>query len=217
LLKPFKGKTVLASLIIEECKKKEGFTVFYFYCARSDPLRRTCLSVLKGLLHQALKSQRELVPVCHDKITDNGYQTLNNVESAKGLLDLAFENLPGIFVVIDGLDECDGPDIKMILDFLNKEVSRCDNYSPGKLRVLITSWFMPEIKKRLDEASILEMVDRDNEADIEAYVKNEVTSMNQERRYNLDAQQQRDIIDLTCRGSKGETTPDCPWRSVDSR
>lgn len=46
------GKTVLSSLIIEECQENSEFKTSYFYCREVDDTTATCMGVLRGLLAQ---------------------------------------------------------------------------------------------------------------------------------------------------------------------
>jgi hypothetical protein len=188
----------LASLIIEECKSQESDT-YFFYCSKDQPQQMTSLAVFRGLLRQVIHRYKDLIPLCYDKRKENGGSILTNPDTAKTLLATVFERNARQFVVIDGLDECLGPEVKPVLAFLTQQVERSDAYEPGKLRVLLTSLYMNEIKKQLGGSSIMEIEERDNAADIEVFVKAEIKRM----RHNLEPQTQRDIIDMTCRNSHG--------------
>jgi len=153
----------------------------------------------------------ELIPVCHDKKIDSGHPYLSNSDIARALLSLFFEVTPRQFVVIDGLDECEPPEVRLVLQFFVGAVEKCDGYNPGKLRVLFSSWFLSDMKKYLGNASIMEIQERDNAADIESFVKQEVKSLAQ---YNLEPQVYSDIIDMTCRGAQGKPTSVHALRAV---
>ena len=61
------GKTVLASVVVEDCVQNQDFYTAYFYCEESEPRKHDCISVLKALLSQLLCNCRELVPYCFEK------------------------------------------------------------------------------------------------------------------------------------------------------
>lgn len=197
------GKTILASLVVDECQAQHKSDTCYFYCSGVDPQRNTCISIYRGLLYQAIQKQPAMIPVCYNKMSESGFGNLNNPDIAKQLLSLYFESTPRQFIVIDGLDECELPEIKQVLQFFVQAVAKCDGYDPGKLRVVLTSFFLHEMKKQLDSANILEIKEKDNADDIEAYVKAEVRSLD---RYNLEPQVKKDIIDSTCRNTHGTMT-----------
>ena len=83
-----------------------------------------------------------------------------------------------IFIVIDGLDECEQIERKQLLEFLIEIVTQCDTSEPGKLRVMIVSQDYMDIRKALHSSSIGKIVPNivtisstDNEKDIGTYVR----------------------------------------------
>ena len=96
---------------------------------------------------------------------------LTSTNLAEGLLKLFFEKIPKHFVIVDGLDECNQPQRKLILTFFNTMVDRCDEREPGKLRVLFVSQYFSDIAKALPTATVVNLTPEDNKNDIKAYVK----------------------------------------------
>ncbi|KAK0629250.1 hypothetical protein B0T17DRAFT_633809 [Bombardia bombarda] len=99
------GKTVLASLIIEECKKVPTFKTSYFYCREKDNNLDSNLAIQKGLLRQMVDHNEELLPSCSAK-RSRGDEILNDTAVVKSLLDLFCDHDMNQFIIIDGLDEC---------------------------------------------------------------------------------------------------------------
>jgi predicted nucleotidyltransferase len=71
-------------------------------------------------------------------------------------------------MIIDGLDECE-EGLKDLLESFKNLIKRSERYSPGKLRVLLLSRPLPEIKNALPEAAILALQAEHNKADIQKY------------------------------------------------
>ena len=76
------GKTVLTSLIIEECRKKkeeEGFDTSYFYCRGDDVQQNTSLAVLMDILRQMVQHNDDLIAYCNDKSIEGPLGSINVV------------------------------------------------------------------------------------------------------------------------------------------
>lgn len=83
-----------------------------------------------------------------------------------------------IFIVIDGLDECEQIERKQLLEFLVEIVTQCDTSDPGKLRVMVVSQDFVDIRRALHSSSagkivpnVVSMCSKDNEGDIRSYVR----------------------------------------------
>ncbi|KAI9858937.1 MAG: hypothetical protein M1813_007239 [Trichoglossum hirsutum] len=198
---PGAGKTILASVVIDSCMDDQLFTTGYFYCRGSDPEKNNCTSIFKGLLNQLLSQCRDLVPYCHDRHLSSGELTLTSPGLTKQLLELFCQRIQKQYIIIDGLDECDPTERKLVLSFLNVMVDRCDMYQPGKLRVLFVSQDYNDIRKALPTAAIISLGPTDNENDIKAYVKE--WAMNIQRKFGLEKDQVDLIITLTCARARG--------------
>ena len=142
----------------------------YFYCKESDPERNTFIALLKGLLSQQITHHRALMPFFHDKYLSSRESSLSSVALAKQLFELVCKTVPRQYVIIDGLDECDSSERKLILSFFTDLVEKFDKETPGKLRVLFISQEYSDIKSCLGKANIIPLTPSDNENDIRMYV-----------------------------------------------
>ncbi|KAH6647231.1 hypothetical protein BKA67DRAFT_582033 [Truncatella angustata] len=211
------GKSTLASHLIDRCTECTSagapFKTIYFYCKGKEPESSSCLAMFRGLLRQQLmhirsdEKFRHLVAYCHDKKYGSGQpgQKLNTYEVAKSLLELFFEIIPHQYIIIDGLDECEKPEIKQSLPILTAVVARQDNTEPGRLRLLIVSRDMPEIKRPLScettTANIVKIESKDNEEAISNYVTQRLSQF--PPALNLTKNEMDRIRDLTCNKAKG--------------
>ena len=172
------GKTILASAIIDQCKLKAGFNTCYFYCHFDDQTSNSAVSIIKGLVDQILDKYPDKLPLCYVRRTSSGEPSLRSLNVAKKLLEDFCDTVPQLFVIIDGLDECEGVERKQILDVITNIVGRRDAAEPGKLRLLIVSQDYADIRKGLHSASvarmaptILQITGADHEKNIQAYVR----------------------------------------------
>ncbi|KAK4442832.1 NACHT domain-containing protein [Podospora aff. communis PSN243] len=168
---PGAGKSVLASVIIEDIKQKGLGPVAYFYCHHQDPNRRTFGSIAKGLLSQLIAQQRHLVPYYHDEAITSGEVSLQSQKRYRKPFKHMLQNITKAFLVIDGLDECPEKERIQFLDFLSETVSLCDNTQPGKVRVLVLSRDEPDLRKRLMIGLMAQLGRADFQGDITIYVK----------------------------------------------
>ncbi|KAL2808471.1 hypothetical protein BJX63DRAFT_439377 [Aspergillus granulosus] len=166
--RPGTGKTYLASVLIEQCQKDQDAVTCYFYCDEAE-LKTSAIAVLRGLLLQLVDQPRELVPYCQSKWKSSRISTLTDLSVAIALMETFCERIPRMYMVIDGLDECENGR-KDLLEILKNLTKKSDRYSPGKLRVLL-SRPMPEIKNAVPEAAILPLGPEHNKLDIEKYCK----------------------------------------------
>jgi hypothetical protein len=199
----FIGKTVLASKIIESCKQRPETTTAYFYCRQSDDERRDYLSICRGLLAQLVTAQRELLSYFLEKRNTSGTVTLASQALAEQLLATLLEVDTTFYIVVDGLDECEPAQVQLFMAYLCKLVSECDEHQPGKLRFLLVSQNVRDVKGNLprDATTLLELKHSDNKDDIELYVRHWARKI--QRDHQLTIQQFGDLILNTCGRSKG--------------
>ena len=195
------GKTILASVIIQELLPDGTSQTNFFYCKQGDPERSTCTSILKGLLNQLVAQSRDLVPYCYDRYQASGEVTLKSGDPAKRLLELLWQRISKQFIIIDGLDECSLMERKSVLSFFTSLVDKVDAKEPGKLRVLFVSQDENDIKKALSTATSIALMPSDNANDIKLFVRS--WSIHIRQKFELDNAQIEYVIDLTCARAHG--------------
>jgi hypothetical protein len=127
---------------------------------------------------------------------------------AEQLLKLFCEKITKQYVIIDGLDECDPAQQKLVLSFFTTMVDRCDERDPGMLRVLFVSQDYPDIEKALWTSTVLKLTAEDNKNDIKTYVHDWSTKI--QEKYTLGIDKVEDIRESTCIRSKGKADAVCP-------
>jgi hypothetical protein len=108
-------------VIIDEARKpvrkNQGVSVIFFYCRYLDSERSTFLGVARGLLSQLLSQDDALLSYLHDKASTSGQTTLSTASIATDLLEISIKNCDKLYVVIDGLDECERDERRQIVAF----------------------------------------------------------------------------------------------------
>ncbi|KAK3315983.1 hypothetical protein B0H66DRAFT_274517 [Apodospora peruviana] len=196
------GKTVLSSLIIENCEMKPDFKTSYFYCREDDTNQNTCVSVLKGILRQMVSHNEDLLPSCYEK-RGRGEERLHDLATIKSLLDLFCEYDMNQFIVIDGLDECIAAEIKPLVQYWASVVDKCDNYKPGKIRVLLVGQDISDIRKLacMQSADIFELHPTQSGRDIHKYLDVQFEKLQKE--YDLTEDEARMAQELICSKAEG--------------
>lgn len=171
---------MLASLIINhlEAEQTESKTS-YFYCRQNDETEGEAqfLSICKSLLTQLITHNRDLLPTLHDKRM-TGSEVLDNEGTAKTLLELFGEADMKQFIVIDGLDELGHVQRKNLLHTLSSIVGRSDVYKPGKIRLLLISAPLADMKTKLiqpsEKVDFYDLLPRSTQKDIKCYLTRNV-------------------------------------------
>ncbi|RYN73552.1 hypothetical protein AA0120_g12593 [Alternaria tenuissima] len=175
---PGAGKTILSSAIIDECKAQPEFLTCYFYCHDGDPMSSTAVGILKGLADQLLDQYPQMLPPCFTRRRSSGEPSLRSLSQAKKLLEDFCNTIPKLFIVIDGLDECEKAERSQVLDILTEVVGCRDTIDPGTLRLLVASQDLIDIRKGFNSSAstkvapmILRISETDNEGDIRAFTR----------------------------------------------
>jgi Cdc6-like AAA superfamily ATPase len=202
------GKTILASVIIEECKSRNLYLTSYYYCNNDDPTKSSSVDVIKGIIEQIVHQYPKLMAFCHSKSASNGEPVLRSPASAKRLLEACCQMVPKLFIVVDGVDELEPKDRKDLLDAIVNLVSVCDADEAGKLRVLIVSQEYSDIRKALHSTATSRMAPKiislsvaDNEDDIRIYVSDLARRIKYE--HELDDDQTEYLKERTVKQARG--------------
>ncbi|KAF4452456.1 Early growth response protein 1-B [Fusarium austroafricanum] len=178
------GKTVLASLIVDELKSpksQETFSSFpdgsqtcYFYCQEDDGEHQSHLDILKGILLQLMEADDYILPLCHQEKVTSGGTNLLDARLAEKLIKTFVEYLPRQYIVIDGIDECEGTEIQQTAKFFKDLVLTYDTQIRlGHLRVLFMGRETSETRKYIpgDDCIAVPLRPEDNHDDIRAFVQ----------------------------------------------
>ncbi|KAL4786749.1 hypothetical protein BJX76DRAFT_354925 [Aspergillus varians] len=168
--RPGTGKTYLASVLIEACLKDPSCITCYFYCNEKFKTKNSALAILRGILLQLIYQHHELVPYCHFKRKSARTHTLSDLSTAYTLIEIFCERISRLYMIIDGLDECE-EGRKDLLDTFKSLLKKTEGHSPGRLRLLFLSRPLNEIKTAVPSAAILALGPEHNKEDIQRYCR----------------------------------------------
>ena len=194
--RPGEGKTFLATFVVETLLQAGNCHVLYFFCRAGDPEKRNALPVLRTLLAQLLRFDALLSGVVEEIYYNSGHavaESLTDVETALRLALKATQS-SDIYIVIDGVDECqDGLDlIQTLLNHLTT--------ARNTIHLLFCSRDHADVLNRLgSQSEYLRLDDTHRTASIRAYALQRLSNV----RPLADEKSQQWAADQICTAAQG--------------
>lgn len=206
------GKTFLTSLIIDKLIEEQTDAIIsYFYCRTGDHKsgEGLYLAILKSLLRQIISHNRDLLAALHDRQVNGrqGVEILDDEGTAKSLLDLLCGTPSRQFIIIDGLDEIQKTDRKAVINCLSSIVQKSDGYNPGRIRVLLVSTDLDDMRtlaKSVDYLDVYDIHPMDSQKDIDLYLKRRAVAL--KTKFYLMEHDLNRITSLISARSNGKST-----------
>ncbi|KAH4922495.1 hypothetical protein HBI23_095700 [Parastagonospora nodorum] len=202
---PGAGKTVLASLVIDEAQnpkqRQQGISVVFFYCRYLDSKRSTFLGLARGLLAQLLSQDDDLLSYLHDKASTSGQTTLSTTSVARDLLEISVRNSDKLYVVIDGLDECERDERRKIVAFFEDIHASLPQDEADSLRCLFLSQDDSIARKDFAKVSSLKITEAHTRKDIQSYSL--ARSKDIQAKFSLTADRQYDVYQMIVNKAEG--------------
>ncbi|KAH8789515.1 hypothetical protein F5882DRAFT_354269 [Hyaloscypha sp. PMI_1271] len=170
---PGAGKSVLASLVIEEARALPNTTVTFFYCKYGDESRNSFLAVARGILSQVLSSEKsnDILLYVDEKASTSGETVLSSSKLAKELLETIFQSCKKTYIILDGLDECNRDERKEIATWFRQLVDGLPRREMDTIRCLFVSQDDGYARKDLSMLPSIKLTLNSNKSDIETYAK----------------------------------------------
>ncbi|KAH0562509.1 hypothetical protein GP486_002801 [Trichoglossum hirsutum] len=166
---PGAGKTVLTSLLIDECRKVSDVYVAFFYCKHRDPQRSTFVAIARSILLQLLRHKKALLSYIYKEASTSGESSLESSELTKKLLEVALKAFDKVYLIIDGLDECGKTEKKLISTWFQSIVNSTSTEDSGSLRCLFVSQADNDTGSLLNTIPTLQITSMHNREDITNY------------------------------------------------
>lgn len=188
--------------MIEACLKDTSRVTAYFYCSEKIEGRTTAIAVLRGILYQLVRHHPDLAPYCHGKFKNSDSTILSSLRVAREILGVFCERIPQLYVIIDAIDECESSEEgKNLLDTFKNLTQKCDNHSPGKLRVLFFSQPTSEIWNVLASADSLALTPELSVNDIRKYCQHRTREL---EKFEFNNDDIKNVVDIICARADGE-------------
>lgn len=197
---PGSGKSVLISQVVTFMKAANMFLVHHF-CSQRYPASVVYEQILRSLILQLLRQDNELVShVYKDYVVGRKPPAAQALERLVHTLVTNSSQEPRkteyIWIIIDGLNECDNQTQTSVLNLVNQLTSKNSSTGSTVCKILISSRSSPIISKRLRPKTTMSLSEeRDSiKAAIRQYVTQRLDGLREKlRQLNL---RQRDISEI---------------------
>ncbi|KAI9662395.1 MAG: hypothetical protein M1821_008562 [Bathelium mastoideum] len=184
---PGSGKTILASLIVEEAQKLTlAPTVLYFYFKHGNSERDNFIAAARSLLSQFLQQDKDLLLYLYEQCCDSGEAELKSPTRVEELLQFVFQRCESAYIVLDGLDECGREERKSIAQWFRKLVEDLPTNEPERLRCLFVSRDDGAARKDFSGLSNIKIALEDSKPDIFEYCRIRARKFNAEFGFSED-------------------------------
>jgi hypothetical protein len=88
--------------------------VLRFYCKTKDKDRDSFVALARTLIGQALLQDDSVLPYIFEQSATSGERPLSTITLSKKILETCLKSLDNVYIVIDGLDECESVERRVI-------------------------------------------------------------------------------------------------------
>lgn len=193
---------MLCGRIIDHLIEERFDNTSYFYCRGNEQRGSNCLSLYKSLLRQFIRQNEDLLPIFLAR-KSRDREVLVDENLAKSLIDLSCEMNFEQYIIIDGLDELSDRERFDMVQFLVSIVNKSNDHTPGKIRLLLLSQDLPDMRKLMKlSAEILDLQPSDTEQDVEMFVGKQLEKIKE--KFDLTDQQTQQTRLLVLKGTNGK-------------
>ena len=196
------GKTILASLIIEEVAKLQGISRGYFYCRHNDPEKNTFSGVLRGLLAQLVQQDDDLLSYVYERCSSISEASMESTGVLKELVGICLKSSKYTLVVLDGLDECKKGEAEKVVSWFTSMLRERSTVDSGILRLLCISQRDGTLDKMLCKVPTISMENDEHNKDIESYARHWSSKIRQ--KFNITIDQEMDVATRVARSAAGK-------------
>ncbi|CVK84365.1 uncharacterized protein FPRN_01929 [Fusarium proliferatum] len=199
---PGAGKTILASLIVEEVQKLTPKPhVLFFYCKQNVSEHNTFLAIARSFILQLLNQDRSLLLYLHRKHCDSNEAVLSSIPLIQEILKFLLSSCKSAYIIIDGLDECEREERKVITQWFRHLVESLPENAPDRLRCLFVSQDDRIGTKDLQGLARINIEPHDNQNDVLAYSRAQAEELS--RKFEFSEEESSRIATSVTKSVKG--------------
>lgn len=176
---PKTGKTTLAVYLKEEAPLPSNSIILYCLCSYGFGKQESnaCGLAFRSLTAQLLRNRVDLVPQVYDNYVKVG--AVPKLGTIKDLLKGLLMCLETTYLLLDGLDECEGLHQKLILTELSNLALADSKEAPVKLKILVCSRDTKDIARKLSKAPQISLTSEDRyvSQDIASFTKHSLVEL----------------------------------------
>lgn len=165
------GKSTIASFLVEELRKTSSTPTLFFYCKHEDKERNSFPALARALIQQAVCQSDDLLSFVYEEAATCGEKPLKSAARAEKVLDLALKSLGPVYIIIDGLDECDVSETPKITSWFIRYIHEETQLGNSHTRCLILSQDDKETHRLLKLVPQISITEGDVASDIKSFCK----------------------------------------------
>lgn len=124
--------------------------MIFFYCKNRDPLKKTFDGIARSLIAQLLRLNPVSLGYLYETAVDSGKRHPSTFNTYGDILEHMTSVHDSLFIGIDGLDECEKNDRRLVLSLLDQMLKVS---SPqAKIKIFLTSQRMNDLEHSLKPA-----------------------------------------------------------------
>lgn len=157
--------------------------------------------MLRGLLAQLIILAPDVLPYVYGEASASIERVLGSPETLMMLFDFVLGRLQKLWLVLDGLDECEKKERKKVLSWVSKITS---DQSPTRVQVFITSQDKSDLRHAnspLSGSPSISLHEAGHQDDIRAYVSRKAAKRRQQ--FDLPTEIEQDIVYKVTRNANG--------------
>ena len=163
------GKTMIASLIIEEMRSIDSVDLAFFYCKYNDNQKNSFTNVLRGILVQLVQQNEDLLSYVYDACCSSSEVTLDSPSRLKNLVETSLRSCSDCCIIVDGVDECEETEEKKIIEWFLGMIDNISQHDAVTIRLLFVSQRDKVTENLLSKAAVIALDSRHHQEDIQAY------------------------------------------------
>ena len=201
MLKSGKGKTILASRVVAELKDSMSRRILFFYFKKDDPLRNSHVAMLKGLLAQLIRLSPDILPYIYAEVSASIQPVFDSPDNLMMFLDTVLSQAERLWLVIDGLDECEKKERKKIISWISKIIS---DHPLHHIKVFMASQDTPDIRRAVSQLLrpfTISMHEPGHQDDIRTYASRKAAK--RKKQFRLSTETEQDIVHRVTRQANG--------------
>ena len=199
-----RGKTMIASMIIEEMKTIDSVDLAFFYCRYNDNQKNSFTNVLRGILVQLIQQNEDLLSYVYDACCSSSEVTLDSPSRLKNLVEMSLRSCSNCCVIVDGVDECEEMETKKIIEWFLGIIDNIPQHDAATIRLLFISQRDKVTESLLAKAAVIPLDSKYHQEDIRAYARH--WSEKLQRKFGISEVSAGQISTAVADQAKGERT-----------
>ncbi|KGO58231.1 hypothetical protein PEX2_067410 [Penicillium expansum] len=198
---PGAGKTVLASIMIDDCLKIQSKCTIWFYFKNGDMQKDSFLSFACSVISQLLEKNTDLLPYVHGEMCRKGKRALSSESLAKELLELMIRNSGEVCIVVDGLDECSKVERRKVIEWMRLVIEPSQHSTSDYIQCVFISQRDGITAKALRDVPSLQINTKNTHNDIFAFVSSR--GLDIKNKFHLSDETMQSIVQLVMEKAGG--------------